>query len=155
ERSKSDPHAPPGHPDGAPGHSASQHFPLSGPPTHDARQPPSGQSAKVVHAWPSFGPPAQRPLRRAMRRMVYGASEEPNSVKTSALGSACGSKMGGSRPPSGAYDVVKDRAPGGSRMLTGDEARKTPRRSRGTGTFPWRTRTRRQSIGARRFPALS
>src|SRR5437870_522042 len=88
ERSKRDPHVPPGQRDGEPGHWASQHFPVSVPPTQDARQLLSGQSAKLVHAWPSFGPPAHRPFRRAMRRMVYGASEEPNKVNTSALGSA-------------------------------------------------------------------
>src|SRR5262245_28329953 len=96
---KSAPHRPPEHcaslAHGAPG---------VAPPTQvDGQVPPAGQSVSSTQRCAAF---VHVPAWRAMRRIVYGASAEPKSVMTSwpaTLGSAVGSKMGGSLAPSGVY----------------------------------------------------
>ena len=96
--------------------------------------------------------------RRATRRMLVGASAEPNRVIAArSIGSACGSKIGGSFRPSGVNEPRK--AASGIRTGVPPPAIASsgvlPRSKRGTGTRSRLTSTPRQSIGRRRFPAVS
>ena len=98
-KSKSAPHVPP---DGQPALRLHT-IPSFVPPTQTVGHVPPGQSRSVTQGCPSFDPPLHCPRRRAKRSTVYGASAEPKSVITSGgtVGSASGSKIGGSLPPSG------------------------------------------------------
>src|SRR5262245_57574089 len=134
-----------------------QELPSFDPPTHTSEHGAPAQVSGPTHAAPSFGPPAHSPRRLASRRIVYGASADPNrrTVPAVASGSLCGSKMGGSSPPSGVYDArnaCDGMSSGGSPGRTGGRIVVT--RSRGTGetdagTIP------RQLNGTRRLPAPS
>ncbi len=67
-----------------------------------------------------------------MRIVVYGASTEPNTVTTSGsatVGSSCGSRIGGSSPPSGEYESRNTWS--GITSGSGDSSR--VRMRRGTG----------------------
>ena len=114
-----------------------------------------GQLLLSTQLAPALGPPSQAPTLRAARRIVYAASAEPKSVMTFiwsvTVASASGSKMGGSRAPSG---VNEPKATfGGVRKVSGDF--NLARRSRGTGTLSLRTRMPDQLTGMRRLPAAS
>ena len=150
-KSKRDaPHCPPGQP-ASPVHPS----PALPPPTHVAgSQVPPGQSPDSLHGAPSLAPPSQAEkmrLRRAMRRMVCGASLEPNSVSSppGVVGSSFGSKIGARRPPSGVSELRND-GPGSVNGATSVAFNR-----RGTGTVPWRTRTFSQLNGTRRLPPAS
>src|SRR5437867_7889212 len=123
-------------------------------------QAPAGQSATSAQGSPFRVPPSQANARRrrATRSTVSGASADPKSVASLRLvGSSWGSKTGGSKAPSGAYEATKD----GPGILTGPLVNapavtaELARRSRGTGTRPCCTRIPRQSIGKSRLPAWS
>ena len=144
---KSAPHRPPEHCEssvhGAPG---------VPPPTHVVGQvPPAGQSVSSTQGWAAF---EHVPARRAMRSTVYGASAEPKSVMTFGsvmVGSAVGSKIGGSFAPSGVYEFRKTAL--GTVKPSGD--RIVARKSLGTGTPASFTRIPCQLNGTRMFPAAS
>ena len=96
--------------------------------------------------------------RRAIRSTLVGASADPKKVAAvGSVGSACGSKIGGSLRPSG----VKEPRKAALGMRTGVPLRGNassgvlPRSSRGTGTASRLTSTPRQSIGSNRLPAVS
>src|SRR5262249_55949103 len=87
-------------------------------------------------------------------RIVYGASTDPNSVTPAvalSLGSASGSRIGGSLPPSGVNDPRKTAS--GTENGTGDAKRARSRR--GTGTPASRTSTLCHTNGASKLPCAS
>src|SRR5690349_14873499 len=139
---KSAPHRPPEH-----WPSFAHAWPGVPPPTHvDGHAPPEGQSPSTTQLFAAF---EQVPACRAMRRIVYGASAEPKSVTTSwpaTLGSAVGSKIGGSRAPSGVYEPRNT----GSGIEKPSGERSVARMSRGTGMPESFTRMPDQSNGTSR-----
>ena len=108
----------------------------------------------------AFSPPTHTStgVRRAIRSTLVGASADPNKVAAvGSVGSACGSKMGGSLRPSGVNEARKA-GPGiwiGAPVPANASSGVLPRSRRGTGTVFRLTSTPRQSIGIRRLPTVS
>lgn len=98
-------------------------------------------------------------LRRAMRRTVSGASDDPKSVngQLGAVASDCGSNTGASFRPSGEGEWRKE-SPGtrtGNGMSPNAGTVLPARRRRATGTASRLTSTSCQSIGISTLPAAS
>src|SRR5262245_51940129 len=131
----SPPHSPPGHAE-----PLVHVCPPLAPPTHVAgSHEPPGQSPASLHGSPVSVPASHAEkirLRRAMRRIVCGASLEPNRVSTPGgeVASCCGSKIGASTAPEGVSDERK-LGPGSSNGATS-----AARSRRGTGTSSLRTK---------------
>src|SRR5439155_26124802 len=71
---------------------------------------PPGQSRALAHPASAFSPPRHNStgVRRAIRSTLVGASADPNKVVAAgSVGSASGSKMGGSLRPSGVNEPRK------------------------------------------------